>query len=335
MKQQCNKCHSTEVARCKWVNPNDQTIYNADSGTTLEWCFNCQSETTIEESSDKDNIFKELEKDLGIIINVVPFQFKVDANEGMNDHIDYASKTKGDVFNYWDGYEKQVLVIEDNGDSIEIWVVDDQDTTLMETIYDFAAEYPTIKIDDLVQNKKTAFTPEQYSELGWTDYYYDSAKGMIYCSNYSTEIILVSKPKESTPSICEDDVISVATSICLSPSNEQIKYVLENYRDSGTDNWTEIVEQLLHEFIVLEDNPIISESGMITPKLANAYLLAKQLKEGQNVQMLHFKKEMFLDVTIVSNDTDLKSIEFKFKNGTSRQPQPITRYYSDLINIVI
>lgn len=42
----CSKCKSTEVARCKWVNPNTDYIYSQDSGTTLEWCFNCHGETT-------------------------------------------------------------------------------------------------------------------------------------------------------------------------------------------------------------------------------------------------------------------------------------------------
>ena len=42
----CPVYQSTEVARCKWVNPNTDYIYSQDSGTTLEWCFNCHEETT-------------------------------------------------------------------------------------------------------------------------------------------------------------------------------------------------------------------------------------------------------------------------------------------------
>lgn len=48
--EKCKECGSTEVARCKWVNPNTNYIYDADSGTTLEWCFGkCKSETTIDD----------------------------------------------------------------------------------------------------------------------------------------------------------------------------------------------------------------------------------------------------------------------------------------------
>lgn len=43
----CSKCKSTEVARCKWVNPNTDYIYSQDSGTTLEWCMTCEEQTTI------------------------------------------------------------------------------------------------------------------------------------------------------------------------------------------------------------------------------------------------------------------------------------------------
>lgn len=42
----CPTCKGIEVARCKWVNPNTDYIYSQDSGTTLEWCFNCHGETT-------------------------------------------------------------------------------------------------------------------------------------------------------------------------------------------------------------------------------------------------------------------------------------------------
>jgi hypothetical protein len=45
--QVCKDCGSEEVARCKWVNVNTEEIYSADSGTTLEWCFNCKNETNI------------------------------------------------------------------------------------------------------------------------------------------------------------------------------------------------------------------------------------------------------------------------------------------------
>jgi len=51
-KQVCKYCNSEEVARCKWVNVNTNEIYSEDSGTTLEWCFNCKSETTIIESNE-------------------------------------------------------------------------------------------------------------------------------------------------------------------------------------------------------------------------------------------------------------------------------------------
>lgn len=51
-KQICKYCNSEEVARCKWVNVNTDEIYSEDSGTTLEWCFNCKSETTIIESNE-------------------------------------------------------------------------------------------------------------------------------------------------------------------------------------------------------------------------------------------------------------------------------------------
>lgn len=43
----CPTCNSTEVARCKWVNPNTYYIYSQDSGTTLEWCMICKEQTTI------------------------------------------------------------------------------------------------------------------------------------------------------------------------------------------------------------------------------------------------------------------------------------------------
>ncbi len=57
--QVCNSCGSTEVARCKWVNVNDDTIYDADSGTTLEWCMNCKSETSIETFKEFKDSFLE------------------------------------------------------------------------------------------------------------------------------------------------------------------------------------------------------------------------------------------------------------------------------------
>lgn len=50
--QICKYCSSEEVARCKWVNVNTEEIYSADSGTTLEWCFNCKSETSIIDKED-------------------------------------------------------------------------------------------------------------------------------------------------------------------------------------------------------------------------------------------------------------------------------------------
>jgi hypothetical protein len=50
--QICKSCGSEEVARCKWVNVNTEEIYSADSGTNLEWCFNCKSETNIINKED-------------------------------------------------------------------------------------------------------------------------------------------------------------------------------------------------------------------------------------------------------------------------------------------
>jgi hypothetical protein len=50
--QICKDCGSKEVARCKWVNVNTEEIYSADSGTNLEWCFNCKSETNIINKED-------------------------------------------------------------------------------------------------------------------------------------------------------------------------------------------------------------------------------------------------------------------------------------------
>lgn len=48
IKEICDKCGSSEVARCKWVNVNTDHIYSADSGTYIEWCFGeCKDETTI------------------------------------------------------------------------------------------------------------------------------------------------------------------------------------------------------------------------------------------------------------------------------------------------
>lgn len=45
----CSNCGSKEVARCKWVNVNTDQIYDADSGTSLEWCFDCNNQTSIVE----------------------------------------------------------------------------------------------------------------------------------------------------------------------------------------------------------------------------------------------------------------------------------------------
>jgi hypothetical protein len=50
--QVCKYCSSEEVARCKWVNVNTEEIYSADSGTNLEWCFDCKSETNIIDKED-------------------------------------------------------------------------------------------------------------------------------------------------------------------------------------------------------------------------------------------------------------------------------------------
>ncbi len=61
--QVCNHCGSPEVARCKWVNVNDDTIYNADSGTTLEWCMNCKEKTTIQGFKEFKDSFLEKHPD--------------------------------------------------------------------------------------------------------------------------------------------------------------------------------------------------------------------------------------------------------------------------------
>lgn len=57
--QICSTCGSPEVARCKWVNVNTDEIYNADSGTTLEWCMKCKSETVIKEE-ETNKIYMDL-----------------------------------------------------------------------------------------------------------------------------------------------------------------------------------------------------------------------------------------------------------------------------------
>ena len=52
-KQVCKECGSEEVARCKWVNVNTEEIYEADSGTTLAWCFGeCKDQTIIIDIED-------------------------------------------------------------------------------------------------------------------------------------------------------------------------------------------------------------------------------------------------------------------------------------------
>jgi len=59
--QVCSACGSKEVARCKWVNVNDDTIYDQDSGTTLEWCMECEDETSIiEENEFKESFLEEI-----------------------------------------------------------------------------------------------------------------------------------------------------------------------------------------------------------------------------------------------------------------------------------
>ena len=60
--QLCKECGSKEVARCKWVNVNTEEIYSNDSGTTLEWCFNCKNETDIIEEDDYINSLNKQEK---------------------------------------------------------------------------------------------------------------------------------------------------------------------------------------------------------------------------------------------------------------------------------
>lgn len=56
IEQICDKCLSSEVARCKWVNVNTDHIYDADSGTYLEWCFDCNDETTIAFSTNERSV---------------------------------------------------------------------------------------------------------------------------------------------------------------------------------------------------------------------------------------------------------------------------------------
>jgi len=69
--QVCKNCGSNAVARCKWVNVNHNEIYDADSGTVLEWCMACEEETSIidsdeyEPSSDKVEDFAD-RKELNI-----------------------------------------------------------------------------------------------------------------------------------------------------------------------------------------------------------------------------------------------------------------------------
>jgi DnaJ-class molecular chaperone len=56
MAQICKTCKSTEVARCRWVNVNDpDVVYDMESGTTLEWCLDCKSETAIVDEDDNDD----------------------------------------------------------------------------------------------------------------------------------------------------------------------------------------------------------------------------------------------------------------------------------------
>jgi hypothetical protein len=48
--QKCKSCGSLEVARLQWVNVNTNEVYpNQESGTDLEWCMDCKSETRIVE----------------------------------------------------------------------------------------------------------------------------------------------------------------------------------------------------------------------------------------------------------------------------------------------
>ncbi len=55
-KQVCSNCCSEEVARCKWVNVNTGHIYDAESGTVLEWCFNCKEQTSIIEKQVTESL---------------------------------------------------------------------------------------------------------------------------------------------------------------------------------------------------------------------------------------------------------------------------------------
>lgn len=48
IKQICSNCGSDQVARTRWVNPNDDSVYSEDCWSDLEWCWGeCQEETTI------------------------------------------------------------------------------------------------------------------------------------------------------------------------------------------------------------------------------------------------------------------------------------------------
>jgi hypothetical protein len=45
--QFCEHCKSTQVARLEWINTNTGEPMGGGPGIYTEWCFNCNTETTI------------------------------------------------------------------------------------------------------------------------------------------------------------------------------------------------------------------------------------------------------------------------------------------------
>lgn len=56
----CKKCGSDEVLREKFVNVNTNKVYeDPETASTLEWCVNCNEETTIVEKGYDDKSTKD------------------------------------------------------------------------------------------------------------------------------------------------------------------------------------------------------------------------------------------------------------------------------------
>ena len=107
--------------------------------------------------------------------------------EGNTETLDLKDKTKGDIFDYLsDNYPKEVIVVEDLGDRLEIWTISDDDTTQTESFEEFSQEYPNVK---LRENTLTDFTLEERDDVMFDTYYYDVQKGLVYYNNYKSEII--------------------------------------------------------------------------------------------------------------------------------------------------